>query len=93
MQWLSTQLYLLDFSDAAKSVSDSYPDIITFANKDPAGSRKNPDNYAFFTLSYWYWQKRKYSHDDDSGDLAGDAQPGIKYHFADGTAIEKVIKG
>ncbi|KAL9635893.1 MAG: hypothetical protein Q9204_002447 [Flavoplaca sp. TL-2023a] len=71
----------------------SYPDIITFAGKDPAGSRKNPDNYAFFTLSYWYWQKRQYSRDDDSGDLAADAQPGIKYHFADGTAIEKVIKG
>ena len=76
----------------AKHFADGLPNIINYAKADPAGSRKNPDNYVFFTLSYWYWSKRKYGNDRQSGELAPDDQPGIRYSFVDGTASEKAVK-
>ncbi|KAL8846304.1 MAG: hypothetical protein Q9221_008602 [Calogaya cf. arnoldii] len=65
----------------AKPTADGCPLIIQYAQANPAGARKNPDNYAFFALSYWYWQKRKYSEDVDSKELAADDEPGVRYSF------------
>ncbi|KAL8643920.1 MAG: hypothetical protein Q9226_008039 [Calogaya cf. arnoldii] len=66
------------------------PDIMEFAQEDQVGSRKNPDNYVFFALSYWYWQNRKYR-DDNSADLAADDEPGVKYNFVDCSANEVAV--
>ncbi|KAL9032069.1 MAG: hypothetical protein Q9180_006716, partial [Flavoplaca navasiana] len=51
------------------------PKIMEYARLDPNGARKNPDNYAFFTLSYWFWKKRRYNANGSPEELAADGEP------------------
>ncbi|KAL8672054.1 MAG: hypothetical protein Q9168_003481 [Polycauliona sp. 1 TL-2023] len=62
------------------------PCLAFAASKDP-GARKNPDSYAFFALSYWYWREQKWVDDkENSAKLAEAGKDGIRYNFANGEA-------
>ncbi|KAL8992113.1 MAG: hypothetical protein Q9169_007358 [Polycauliona sp. 2 TL-2023] len=84
-EFCKTLHYVSD--DQAEHTADGCPDIMTCAKDNKNDARKNPDNYVFFALSYWYWRNRKYSKDDDSGNLAA-GLPGVRYNFANCHATE-----
>ncbi|KAL8688083.1 MAG: hypothetical protein Q9218_005917 [Villophora microphyllina] len=66
------------------------PMALEAGSKDAAYSRKNPDNYVFFTLSYWFWQHRKYADDGSLMDPAG-SDRGTKYNFPDCRANPETV--
>ena len=60
-------------------MTDGCAEALQAAAKAKSDALKNPDNYVFFTLGYWYWEKRTY---DDN----------IKYKFVNCKAEPNTVE-